>query len=256
MLSCGIDVELVQGLGLQCAGVSVAALVARVGALAERVDRNRRHRREGQRARPSPPRTDAAAGARSAALAVPFSLAPPGENGVAEDVVEDLVAGLRPPPAPSTGRTIRSRPSVASTGTTRRSSTDAYSARSPAPWAIFVPEGVTRYRKTSAATSCSVWRQLLDGAVEMRCGRSTLRRRAARASRARNTFEPCSRSSSQTRSSTSWRYGASMRPSSALPGGEATARLAEVDLSRRGLVEHGFDQLAARPRPIRRSTSL
>ncbi len=190
----------------------------------------------------SPPRTVAAAGAqrrdaRAPALARAARRARRrrGRRGRSR-------SAHRSPSAPSTGRTIRSRPSVASTGSTSRSSTDAYSARSPAPWAIFVPEGVTRNRKMSAATSCSSLGQLLDGAVEIRADdrlRAAERReRLARATRPILPSAPRPRS----RSSTSWRYGASIRALIALPGREAATRFAEIDLSGRGLVEHVVDQ--------------
>ena len=167
----------------------------------------------------------------------------PGEHGLGEHVVEDLVlrpccAVLRRP-----GRCAHAQPVEHARLPPPRRPT-AYRARSPARWAIFVPDGVTRWLYIAAAASCSCGERI--DIARSRCSstiaRSLLRARAA--CRAGDGREPRSRSTFQKRSSTSWRYGASIRPrSSAASSAPPRPGCAELDLSCADRVEDLVDEL-------------
>ena len=124
----------------------------------------------------------------------------------------------------------------------RCSSTAAYSARSLAPWAIFVPDGVTRKRKTSAATSLSSADN--PSTARRRCARtidSAPPREASVVTRRR--LDPAAALVLPEPLEHELEIGASIRPAPVLLDGNSTPGGAEVDLTRGGLVEHRFDQL-------------
>ena len=92
-------------------------------------------------------------------------LGPPREHRLREHVVEDLVADaaalLERAQDPALARAWRARAAA------RRPGPAPKSARSATSCAIFVPDGVTRWLKSRAATSFCVRRQLRHRALEM-----------------------------------------------------------------------------------------
>ena len=98
---------------------------------------------------------------------------PPGEHSFAEDVVEDLVRrGVARPVGAVLRLGDRAEDALGDEQRDDRHqpllATCAYCARSWRPCAIFVPDGVTRWLNTSAATSLVLRRQLAERALEMR----------------------------------------------------------------------------------------
>ena len=83
---------------------------------------------------------------------------------------------------PLTPRTIRSRPSLSSSRRSSASSTSAYSARSEGSCETLRPDGVTSWRTTRAAASCSA-----TGSARAHLARARGRLRAHRRSRGTST---------------------------------------------------------------------
>ena len=191
------------------ARASVAALVAGIGALAERVDRNRRHRRQRQSATMRS-RTDASADAQRRGAPGPAPRSRRQARTASPRTSWKISYRRAVPSAPrqaarsAPGRASRAPAAAAARRPTRTRRGRRRRGRSSSPTAS------RGKRKMSAATSCSSG-QLLDSAVEIRADDCSAPPSAASVCAAQHV-RSCPRSSSQIRSSTSWRYGASIRP--------------------------------------------
>ncbi len=161
-------------------------------------------------------------------------------TGCAEHVVEDLVADV--PALLDRAQDSALREPRAARAGPPPAARSPNSARSATSCAIFVPEGVTRWLKSRAATSFSSSES--SAIAPARCSSTTCCAppRRARVS-ASEHVRPAARSSSQMRCITSWRYGASIRAAGLAPLDRAEPAERRLDLARADLVEDALGEL-------------